>query len=108
MKKVPLSYYVNILITEKCIEMYDISDKKTLSEYYSHFSYLRTYFLSETTSRPDSVNKAFWGLLIAIGDMYGFGPELATNFISGYFRGDKYKQYLDYVIMCNQYLDYKN
>ena len=108
MSKAPLSYYMNIFITEKCIEMYDNSNKKTLSELYSHFSYLGTYFNSETTSRPDSVNYAFWGLLKAIGEMYGFGPELATNFISKYFRNDKYKQYLDYVIMYNQYLEYKN
>ena len=112
MKKVPLSYYVNLFITEKCIELYDIDEmigyKRILSEYYSHLSYLRTYFISETTSRPDVVNKTFWRLLKAMGDMYGFGPELATDFISKYFRDERYKKYLDYVITYNQYLEYKN
>ncbi len=108
MKKVPLSYYVNLFITEKCIEIYDYEGIKALSEYYSHMAYLRTYFTSNTTSRPDAVNYAFWCLLKAIGDMYGFGPKLATNFISNYFRDDKYKLYLDYVITYNKYLEYKN
>jgi len=108
MKKIPLSYYVNLFITEKCIELYDVDGKKALSEYFGHMAYLKTYFISETTSRPEMVNKTFWVLLKAIGDMYGFGPELATDFISKYFRDERYKKYLDYVIMYNQYLEYKN
>ena len=108
MKKIPLKYYVNLFITEKCIELYEADDTITESDYYSYFSYVKTYIKSNTDKRPDIVDYTVWELIKAMGEMYGFSPEIATQFIANYFVGDGYKKYLDYVITCNRYLEYKN
>jgi hypothetical protein len=108
MKKIPLKYYVNLFITEKCIELYDPNGVIAESDYYTHFLYIRTYIKSNTSNRPDKVNYTVWELIKAMGDMYGFNPKIAAQFIANYFVGDVYKGYLDYVITCNRYLEYKN
>ena len=105
MRKPPLSYYVKITITEDCISYYMGSSKKNLNEVYSYFNYVKTYIKSNS-DMPPKVKMLITLLINSLGTNYGFNSEKAIEYIVRYF-GSEYKNYLDYIIFRDSYLNKK-
>lgn len=109
MKKVPLSYYVNLVIVEESMKFYDGNNKNaTISDYSSWFSYVETYIKSNAKF-PQRLMSLVWKLNMVLGTIFGFNPDIAMKFIVGFFTNNKlYNHYLDYVTIKRAYLETKN
>ena len=101
MKKAPLSFYVNLHITNVCMQYYDSTksnpENRGLSTYVYWFKYVGTYVKSNAKF-PNRIMDLIWNLNQALGDVFGFNPDIAMKYIVGYFANDElYKSYLDFV-----------
>lgn len=101
MNKAPLSFYVNLHITNACMKYYDSTKRdpknRGLSNYSSWFGYVGTYVTSNARF-PRQVMDLVWSLNQSLGDVFGFNSDIAMKYIVGFFaHTETYKSYLDFV-----------
>jgi len=108
MKRIPLNYYVNLFITGECIKYYkNYNTKGTSSDCFSWFGYVETYIKSNS-KLPATIELLIVKLNRDLADVYGFNPDKAMECIINYFVNTNYKNYLDFVMIRNEYLENKN
>ena len=107
MKKTPLNYYVNLTITEGCINYYKVYNPKgSMSDCFSWFTYVEVYIKSNS-NLPLAVERLVMKLIRVLGEVYGFNIDKSMKCIIKYFIDNDYDKYLDFVMIRNEYLENK-